>query len=134
MPSSVRVFASRMRRVSAAARAKATLCPATKRMLVYFTPLSTPGGRHVSDMSVRGVRGGRAAAHADVRLAALQHSVGQQTAVSADEHDDILVIDGVAQKVGSGIGFREGSAGARKLTLHYFQNGIAGIGGRGLRG
>jgi len=54
-------------------------------------------------LAVRVVEGGRAYAHYDIGLAALDGGVGEQAAVGADEDDDVLVIYGVADEIRSGI-------------------------------
>src|SRR6267154_510241 len=54
-------------------------------------------------LAVRVVEGGRAYAHYDIGLAALNGGVSEQAAVGADEDNDVLVIYGVADEIGSGI-------------------------------
>ena len=62
-------------------------------------------------------------AHGDVSLAALQRGVGEQAAVGADEDDDVLVVDGVAEKVGRRVCFRQSGGGAGEFGLHDLKIG-----------
>ena len=51
-------------------------------------------------LSVRVVQRGRTHAHGHIGLAAPQARVGQQASVRSNQHDQVLVVDGVAEVVG----------------------------------
>src|ERR1700747_2189045 len=70
----------------------------------------------------------RTDAHGDVNLAAVSAAVGEQRTVSAGEYNLGLIVEGVADVVGSGVDLGEVGGGALQFGLHDFHYRIRACG------
>src|SRR5262249_34969661 len=78
-------------------------------------------------LAVGVVKGGRTDAHHHVGLTTIGGEVCKQATIGTDENSEVLIVDGVAQEVGGGVGFCQRGGGPQEFGLHDLKDGVAGI-------